>query len=244
MNKTLQKLVDSGLNQKEAAVYYAALLLGPTTILKLARESDLKRATVYAVIDSLVHKGLMRIDEKGIKKVFVAEDPNNLKRIMEEKLSSVTAAIPDLTSLYKKFGHERVIKTYEGAAALESISERLMDDAHMHDFRYFIGGDVGWEDVNAKQQEKYFIWRSRIALDVKLMFQDSKRALLHQEKAAALRHEVKVFPKKLTLHADIIITPRLLVLAKLSPPLSAIVIEDPDIIHSYKELFLYLWSVT
>lgn len=244
MNKTLQKLVDSGLNEKEAAVYYAALVLGPTTILKLSRQTELKRATIYTVVDSLVHKGLMRVDEKGIKKVFVAEDPSNLTRIMEEKVASVTAVIPELTALHKKSGKERVIKTYEGIAALESVSERLMDDARMNDFRYFIGGDVGWEDINAKQQEKYFAWRSRIKLDVKLLFPDSHRAKLHQEKAKALQHEVKVLPKKFTLHADIIITPRLLVLAKLSPPLSAIVIEDPDIIHSYKELFLYLWSVT
>lgn len=244
MNKTIQKLVDSGLNPKEASVYHAALVLGPTTILKLSRESGLKRATVYTVVDSLVYKGLMRIDENGLKKVFVAEDPSSLKRIMEERLVSTTSVIPELVSLYKKSGHERVIKTYEGIAALENISEQLMADARMNDFRYFIGGDLGWEDVNAKQQEKYFHWRSRISLDARLLFQDSKRALLHQAKAAALRHEVKVLPKKFSLHMDIIITPRLLVLAKLSPPASAVVIEDPDIIHSYKELFLYLWSVT
>lgn len=243
INKTLQKLIESGLNEKEAGVYFAALLQGPTTVLKLARESGLKRATVYTVIDSLVHKGLMRIDERGIKKVFVAEDPSNLKRIAEEKLLSTVTVIPELTTLYKKSGHERIIKTYEGLAALESISERLMDDARMNDFRYFIGGDVGWEDVSPKQQEKYFRWRSRITLDVKLLFQDSKRAMLHQDKAVTLHHEVKVLPKKITLHSDIIITPRVLVLAKLSAPASAIVIEDPDIIHSYKELFLYLWGV-
>ena len=28
MNKTIQKLIDSGLNEKEATVYYAALVLG------------------------------------------------------------------------------------------------------------------------------------------------------------------------------------------------------------------------
>jgi hypothetical protein len=164
----------------------------------------------------------MRIDERGIKKVFVAEDPSNLKRIAEEKLLSTVTVIPELTTLYKKTGHERIIKTYEGLAALENINERLMDDAHMNDFRYFIGGDIGWEDVNPKQQEKYFKWRLRTALDVKLLFQDSKRAMLHQEKAASLHHEVKVLPKKITLHSDIIITPRLLVLAKLSGPASAI----------------------
>ena len=157
-------------------------------------------------------------------------------------MHSVCEVIPELTDLYKKSGQDRVIRTYEGTAALENINVRLMDDAKRGDYRYFIGGDIGWKDVDQKVQDKYLAWRERIQLDVKLLFQESERAVLHDQRSVLLRHEVKVLPKKMKLNADITISPRLLVISKLSPPESAIVIEDPDIIHTYKELFLFMWQ--
>ncbi len=242
MHPLVEKLVMSGLSPKEARVYYSALLLGPTTVLQLSKKSELKRATVYGVIDDLVTKGLMNIHELGLKKVFIAEDPTYLKRVIEEKMHSVSEVIPGLVELYKKSGKERIIKTYEGKRALENISIRLMDEARHGDYRYFIGGDVGWRDIDPKAQDTYFLWRERIQLDVKLLFQESARATLHQGYAKLLRQEVKVLPHAMKLNTDIIITPRLLVLSKLSAPESAIVIEDTDIINSYKELFLFMWQ--
>lgn len=242
MEKIITQLIQAGLSEKEALVYHAALSQGPTTVLKLSRQSNLKRATVYTVIDSLMDEGLMRIDESGIKKVYVAESPEYLQNVMERKLNDFRSVIPDLKSLHERSGKDKIIKTYEGLAPLENISQTLMDQTKRGDYRYFIGGDVGWKDVDSKVQEKYFKWRERISLDVKLLFQDSERAKHHEKMSALLCHEVRVLPKKMKLSSDIIITPRLLVLSKLSSPASAIVIEDSEIIETYRELFLFMWD--
>ncbi len=241
MHKILTQLIASGLSEKEAAVYYAALKLGPTTILKIAQQTSLKRATVYTVVDMLMIKGLMRVDDSRLKRVFIAEDPLALKNIMQKRMEQVSVVIPELTKVYKKRGQDRTIKVYEGVAALEQISRRLMDESRRGDFRYFIGGDTGWKDVDSKVQEKYFKWRERAELDVRLLFQESERAILHKQHAKRLRQEVKVLPRKMKLNSDIIITPKMLVITKLTAPQSAVVIEDPDIINSYKELFLFMW---
>ncbi len=244
MHSFVTKLINSGLSEKEARVYYASLLLGPTSVLKLSQKAELKRATVYAVVDDLISKGLMSIDESQIKKVYLAEDPVNLQRVIEQSMHSVSEVIPSLTALYKKSGKERTIKTYEGKVALENIITRLMDEAHHGDYRYFIGGDVGWRDVDQRVQDRYFSWRERIQLDVRLLFQESDRATLHKKYSKLLRQEVRVLPREMKLNTDITITPKLLVLSKLSPPESVIVIEDPDIINSYKEIFMFMWGST
>ncbi len=54
-------LNDLGLSEKEARVYFAALSLGPSTILTLSHAAELKRTTIYALVDSLKKKGLIAI---------------------------------------------------------------------------------------------------------------------------------------------------------------------------------------
>jgi predicted transcriptional regulator len=243
MNKITKKLIEAGLSDKEAAVYYAALTLGPTTILKISKATGLKRATIYGVIDDLVRQALMRVDEAGIKKVFVAESPKNLLRIAEQKILSVEEVVPDLEVLFKKQGKQRIIKTYEGLAAMQSIVDRFISDAKSGDFRYGIGGGLGWHDIDPKRQEKYFKWRERISLDTRFIFEESERAELHKSKTLLLKNKVRTLPTHMKLSADITITPRLMVIMKLFEPMSAVVIEDEDIINSYKELFLFMWEM-
>jgi len=235
-------LMQSGLSEKESAVYLASLEQGPTTVLKLARETGLKRATVYSVVDALVGQGLMRIDEVGLKRKFVAEDPSRLKAVAEKTLAAATGVVPDLQALYHKTGKDKLIKTYEGKAALVQVMHQLMDQARHGDYRYMIGGAVGWRDVDPYEQEKFFTWRERIKLDAKLLFPDSDRAALHQQHAQRFRQEVKTLPKELELKSDITITPHMVVVEKITAPESAIVIEDADIIETYRALFLFMWN--
>ena len=56
LEKELEKI---GLTEKEAAVYLALLKLGPTTALKIARETGIKRPTVYTTLDALKGRGLV-----------------------------------------------------------------------------------------------------------------------------------------------------------------------------------------
>ena len=58
-NEKLQSILKNiGLSETEAEVYLASLSLGPTTILKIARSSGVKRTSVYTIIDALKEKGL------------------------------------------------------------------------------------------------------------------------------------------------------------------------------------------
>jgi sugar-specific transcriptional regulator TrmB len=63
----------------------SAVSLGPISILKLAQNSQVKRTTVYSVAENLIKQGLMRKKIKGFKTFFVAENPEKLKTILENK---------------------------------------------------------------------------------------------------------------------------------------------------------------
>ena len=72
-----------GLTEKEAQLYQAALKSGPATAQILSLESGLKRATVYGCIDSLIAKGLLHIEIRGVRKLFIAEPPEKLSQAVK-----------------------------------------------------------------------------------------------------------------------------------------------------------------
>jgi len=235
-------LKESGLSEKEAAVYLAALALGPAPVLRIAKNAGINRATTYSIIDSLITLGLMRIEERGLKRVFIAESPANLRQVMEQKMQRVEQVVPDLMKLYKAGGKASIIHTYDGLSAARNVYEQIMREFRSADFFYFIGGSLGWSKVDVAEQERYFKWRSRIRFEAKLIFQDSERAKLHKTLSGQLNQQVKTFPQEIALESDIIITPRMVAILRLSPPPATLIIEDLEIVHSYKALFTFMWN--
>lgn len=114
-------LTELGLTENEAAVYLIGLSLGPTTILNIAKASGIRRTTVYSVVEVLKTKGLMHIEPRGFKQVFVAESPEKLELILEAKRSSLRRMLPELSALYNLKGGESTIKYYEGMEAIKYI---------------------------------------------------------------------------------------------------------------------------
>jgi len=78
--ETLEKI---GLSENESRVYLASLSLGGSTILTIAKEARLPRTTVYTIIESLKKKGLIFTEEKGFKKLYVPQSPEQLEVMLE-----------------------------------------------------------------------------------------------------------------------------------------------------------------
>lgn len=243
MQEHIRHLIESGLSEKEACVYVAALGSGPSSVLALARRAGTRRSSTYAVIEELIKKGLLRREEAGLKTKFVAESPEHLRDVMQQKMQKVQGIIPSLLDLYAHQGVERLIRVYEGVAAMRTISAQIARETRSGDIRYVIGGHVGWKDIDPEWQKQYFTWRSRIRLDARLLFQDSERASQHRALTYVPGQKIRVLPKATILDADILITPRRVVISKMTFPQSAIVIEDNDMIRTFTALFALLWDL-
>lgn len=110
MENILQQL---GLSDKEAKTYLASLELGSATAQEIAKKTNLKRPTVYFVINRLIQLGLMSSFEKGKKTYFTAESPERLIALaarqrrkvvaLEEELQNI---LPQLNNLFQLSGEK------------------------------------------------------------------------------------------------------------------------------------------
>lgn len=241
MDKFQKSLVHLGLTEHESLVYLASLELGPAPVLRIARRAGVKRTTVYSVLDALRARGLVRVEERGLKTVYVAENPESLKRVMDTRMRELDALLPELSSLFQARGTD-TLSRYEGVEGLKSVYDRLYRTFKRGDPYYVLGGSDGWKDIDPIYQTRMLEKKARMGIDTKLLFRTSRRAAIHRERRAELRQEVRVLPEAFGLKSDILITKHEVAIMHLAPPYFGIVITNPDIVATYHALFAHVWA--
>jgi predicted transcriptional regulator len=124
----ISHIEELGLSNKEARVYVACLRLGPSVVQRIADQSGIKRVTTYVILESLVGLGLVSQSIKGKKTYFIAEDPNNLERLLEkrevelnEQKHSFEQILPELSKLKTVPKELPEVKFYDSSDGVRSL---------------------------------------------------------------------------------------------------------------------------
>ncbi len=123
LDQYLQKI---GLNDKQAKVYLAGLQLGPASIQQLSKASGIKRSTVYEVMDDLIDQNMFTVSQKGKRKVFTVQEPDNLLLYLKQKEKVLEQIMPDLEALKNSETKKPAIRVYEGIDGLKQIYEDMI----------------------------------------------------------------------------------------------------------------------
>lgn len=124
---TLQSI---GLSEKEACVYLVLLELKEALPSAIARRSEIKRSTVYSLLESLQKKGLVSSIKRSGGTYFQAQDPQIfLKKQrahlddISDSLNSLESALPELRSLHADFMTTPQMSVFRGKEGLIQIME-------------------------------------------------------------------------------------------------------------------------
>ena len=146
MISSLQKI---GLSEKEALVYIATLELGSGSILDISKKSNVKRSTVYDVIEELQKQGLISKIIKQKKIHFIAAAPDKIIELAEEIRSNTEKIIPELEAIHNLTKKKPTIQYFEGNKGLINVyndilkgggeisafvSSKILDDEELSDY--------------------------------------------------------------------------------------------------------------
>jgi sugar-specific transcriptional regulator TrmB len=237
--KTLENL---GLTENESRVYFASLSLGPTTIQKISRTAEVKRTTVYTVIESLRKKGLININIEGLKKTFVAESPERLEVIVDEKRDQLRSQLPEFLSLFNLKGGESVVKYYEGREAIKSVYESNIRDIRPNEKYMVVSNADRVFDIYGKWFDKFVERRGKLNIDIRMILQDSEWSRNYKKYERNYNHVIKFLPEETDLVTNLVITPQRVLIHQLNAPIIGIVIENKSVIKMHQEMFEVLWK--
>lgn len=121
MNEILNALINAGLNPKEAEIYLILLKMKMATAYKIAKDSSLKKPTVYVILESLRQKGFILKTPSKRGTTYTAKSPDEFINIIEQKFSSVLSTLPLLKNIFRESSNNINVFYFEGLKGLEDL---------------------------------------------------------------------------------------------------------------------------
>lgn len=142
-----------GFDKNESATYLAMLEIGPSSILEIAKKSGINRSMLYAIIDSLIAKGIVYKSMRGKKVHFVAREPEVLKTLLARNIKQIDKLLPNLKALAAKGDFKPSLTFHEG---LQGIKQVYLGAVHSKEKKLY--AFVGVESLLSKTQELEKFW--------------------------------------------------------------------------------------
>jgi sugar-specific transcriptional regulator TrmB len=249
LEKELQKL---GLSDKEAKVYLASMELGPTPVQNIASKAGVNRATTYVMIESLIGRGLMSSFEKGKKRFFTAESPDQLLSLLhkeemeaKEKTRQFENILPELKTLFAAAEEKPRVKFFEGVEGLKTIQEDVLKSKY--DSEEEVVALDEFDKIFPRQEPQGH--RSKMAekikkekIRVRAIYTSDKGKVLSAKEDGEQRERRYVPPEKFPFATDIVIYGNKVALGVCRGKIIGVIIESKEISEALRAIFNLAWE--
>lgn len=85
LNMFVENLVKLGFTEREAKAYLMLLRIGPSPVSSLAKRTNMKRVTVYSVLESLLSRGIVTYEQSCEGRIYIPHDPECLMEELDKE---------------------------------------------------------------------------------------------------------------------------------------------------------------
>ncbi len=231
-----------GLNQKQTAIYLAALELGQASVGHIALKSGVKRPTCYVVLTELEQKGFVSKLVKKDTTLYTAEHPKKLLTEAELQVKELKTIMPQLESLFRKSDEKPRVAIYEGKEQLDIA----------YDESFTVKGEILYMSTLKLSQEvfqKTFRKMDLIPLSenykMRELVDESEEGQKYMDRVKANFRNVRMIPKEfLPFEVDIGIFGNKVLITSLKQEYFTVSIQSPQINQAFRMLFEGLWRIS
>lgn len=235
-----------GLSEDEALIYLKLLELGPATVQQLASACDLKRSTTHIKVEDLIQKGLVTQTKRGARRMVVAEVPEKLQSLLDQKkweLKRLENNLPDIIEgIYKnvpkvKDTTDVEVKYYESRNSVKHVYHEILKAKKIYSFanllqvRKVLPENTGLFERALKQNKELEIWEI-------LDHRSSSLSPIKNERY----HYCFIPSSKFQFSNDFIIFDNYVALVSLQAKPSAILIDSKTIAEGLRTIHQVFWE--
>jgi len=242
--KELQKL---GLSDKEAKVYLSSLELGPSPVQVIARKAGVNRATTYVMIESLIDRGLMSSFEKGKKRFFTAESPEQLMVLLRkeeaeirEKEKSFGEILPELKAIFASAEEKPRVKFYEGIEGLKAIQNDILKSKYGSLEEIVSLDDCYRVFPPHPKDHRQMIAQKTKDISVKVLYTSEKGKILAAKEGKRERRYIP--PDQFSFSTEINIYGNKIAIATCKGKIMGVIIESREISEALRAIFNLAWE--
>ncbi|MDD5396928.1 MAG: helix-turn-helix domain-containing protein [Candidatus Moranbacteria bacterium] len=231
-----------GLQGKKADVYLAALELGSSSVIEIAKKASIKRTTCYDILMDLEAEGLISETSKGKKRLFVGEDPEKIQRNLKNKERLFAEILPQLQSIHNVRGSKPKIRFYEGKEGLKEVYADTL--RYKTETLGFASDDIiktmgmEWSMEYLARRKKAGIWAKAIIPGTEFMTEKFLSKDTEQ-----LRMTKSIDPKKYPFSIEINVYGHNKVALMSAKEEIGLIIEGQEIHNTLKLIFQLIWDL-
>lgn len=234
INKSLQQL---GLNQKEAQIYLSLLQLGNASVLSIAKQSSIKRPTVYEILESLKNQGLVFENLIGKKKFWQAQAPDKLEEMMQNKLERIKNILPELKTIYNLPQTKPKVLHYEGFEGIKNAYGSLISDFEKGENYYIISSSKDWFSIDEEYFLKFVEKRNKSGVVSRMLCPKTKENQIYSKFA-----QTKFLPKDINFSTNMVVYQNKIIYSSIEEKF-ALVVESRSLANQQKQMFELLWKL-
>jgi sugar-specific transcriptional regulator TrmB len=224
-------------------VYLAALELGSSSVIDIAKKAGIKRTTCYDILLDLKNEGLIFETTKGKKRLFVGENPEKIQRDLKNKERLFSEILPQLQSIHNVRASKPKIRFYEGKEGLKEVyadtlkykNQELLGFAS-YDVINLLGHE--WANSYLKGRIKNGVYARGIIPGTELMMKDFVSKDQEQRRMTKV-----VDPKKYPFSIEINIYGHNKVALMSAKEEIGLIIEGSEIHNTMKLIFQLVWDL-
>lgn len=131
----LPLLQQQGLSEKESLIYLVTLELWSAPASTIARKSDIKRVTAYAILRDLERQQIAHALEKWGVTYFQVIEPTRLLAKMKQQYETFAEKVPELMALVQSYTTKPRVQYFEWVSGVKEMYEDLLTSTEtMHSF--------------------------------------------------------------------------------------------------------------
>ena len=239
----LEELMELGLSKNEAKVYLALLELGPTTTGPLIKKSRLYRVMVYDTLEHLLQKGLANYSLQRNRKVFQAENPQQIAELLKNKELLAKSVVDQLQKIQTEKPLEKSALFYEGWKGIKAAQEN-----YFKEMKLGAGGEylmVGASRSLHKRLDAFFNYfherRSKLKIPAKLLFNENNWQFGDLKKKYP-PVQVRYMPAKVVTPSWVSMYKDMILIGVAEEEPLAFFIKNKAVAESYRQYFYFMWE--
>ena len=208
LNRTMIEgfLRSLGLSENELRVYLYLLSHGESIASIIAKRLEIKRATIYPVLESLEKQELIHTFEKNGTMHFDAVEPEDIIYLCEQRVHEMKRLKEKAEGLHKEFKRLREqgkipkleirgkIKYYEGLEAVTGLIEETLDEKQTE--QQCFGLNTYHTELSSDDWVTYTKKRVKKGMKVRSIQPDTEEAVQYKARDKDELRETRLVPKK------------------------------------------------
>jgi len=160
-----------GFSSNEAAVYLAALELGPSSIWDISLKCGLQRSTCYSILEELTLKGSCAKTNDGRRALYTVTSPKRLMLAARTRYERFERSISQLDAVASQSTQKPIVRFYEGPEGVREVFLSCLDGSSTEPI-LFMGNDEIANTYYPEVLEEYAILRQKLHIPIRVIFED------------------------------------------------------------------------